>query len=111
MPRTMAWTIGTAPHRNCSGSASRDHPGRQLVGWQRAAPVVALGEAAAEAAEGGELLVRLDALGHHPQAHGLGQTEDRGEDRARLLAVVRQPVDERPVDLEAIEREPAEVAE
>src|SRR4051812_39291229 len=87
-PRTIAWTIGTASHRNCSASADRHQPGCQFVGGQRTAPVISLGEAATETAEDGQLFAGLDTLGHHPQSHGVGQPEHRGEDGAGLLTVL-----------------------
>ena len=69
---------------------------------------VALRELATERAELGELLRRLDSLGDRAQAERVGEAHDRGADRG-VLGLAPEPVDERPVDLQRLDREPLQV--
>src|SRR4029079_3884424 len=70
----------------------------------------ALGPVAPEPAELVELAAGLDPRGHHAQAEGAAQADDGRDDRG-VLGVLAQPVDERPVDLQHVDREPLEVAQ
>jgi hypothetical protein len=54
------------------------------------------------------LLNLLDALGHDFQPEGARQATDRRDDRM-ILRLVGQPGDEAAIDLEGIDREPAQV--
>ena len=59
-----------------------------------------------------ELLRGLDALGHRRQPEGVGEVDDAGQDGPVSVAPVGAPevVDERPIDLERVDREALEVA-
>src|SRR5207302_1537627 len=57
-----------------------------------------------------ELLWRLDTFRKHPQAKRLPERDDRLRDR-RAAAAVGRLDHERPVDLQAVDRQPREVAE
>src|SRR4051812_23352946 len=78
--------------------------GFELGGAQRPGEVEPLGERAAQQAEGAQLVRRFDAFGDDVDAQALGHGEDAGDDR-RVVVVGGQTGDERPIDLEHIDRE------
>ena len=81
-----------------------------LLGRHRAGEVEALGQPAAQPAQLADVVDGLDPLGHHVERQRPGHRDDRLGDRgvARLRA---EPVDERAVDLEHVERQAGQVAE
>ena len=82
----------------------------QLLAGHGPGQVEPLGPGAAQAAEDGELLLGLDALGGDLEAERVGHGHDRGDERG-VVGVGAEPVDERSVDLHGVDREPLEVAE
>ena len=79
---------GRASHRVTRASASAEaglHPGHELVGRHGGGEQVALGPVAAEELEHLELLVGLDADGHHDQAEVVGQLDGGPHDGGVLL--------------------------
>ena len=83
--------------------------GTQLGLAHRGREQVALAERAPEVAQRGELLVVFDAFGDGAQAELVAEPHDRAGE-ARLVGRAEQ-LDERPVDLQAVDREAMEVAE
>src|SRR5207302_1493251 len=71
---------------------------------------IALGLLAAEAAQVGDLLGGLDALGDRAQMQAVAEADDGGG-QSSLLGAVGHAVDEGLVDLEHVEREALEVGE
>src|SRR4051794_8742698 len=74
-----AWPAGRliGPEAPRAGRHHLEHEqGRELVGGYRTAEQVALDLVAAVRAQELQLLVGLDALGHHAQPEGLGEGDD-----------------------------------
>src|SRR5205823_1476867 len=92
------------------GRRARAHEPADLVGGHRRAPVVALRTRAAHRLEGPDLGLVLHALGEHVEAERTRQADDRGHDRV-VLGVGAEPVDEGPVDLQQVDRQPLEARE
>ena len=90
-----------------AGTASADRAAQHDVGHlgrRRPAEQVPLPLIAAEAAQLGELLRRLDALGDDLQPERAGEADD-GADDGGVPAVRGQAGDERAVDLQHVDRE------
>ena len=103
MPRPLR--PGGAGRRRAAGL-----PGGPCRPRDRPGEVVALGQVAAELGQGGRLLGLLHALGHGVQMQGAGQSDD-GPGHRRLLGPARDPVHERLVDLDGVDRHPPQVGQ
>ena len=79
-------------------------------GAHRGSEEVALGDVAAEGAQRGELVGRFDALGDDDHPERVRHRGDALHDRRGAL-VAAQAQDERPVDLEHVDREAVQVRE
>src|SRR4051794_10644841 len=87
--------------------------GEQLLEVRRAQRLgeeVALRALAAEALERLELLDGLDALGDRAEAEAVGDVDDRRDDRGVVL-LGAEPVDERAVDLDRVDRDALQARE
>src|SRR4051794_17553568 len=76
----------------------------------RAGEVVALCEAAAHFAQGGQLAELLDAFGHGRHAEALAELDDRVGERG-VVGQRAEPLDERAVDLQRVDREAPQVGQ
>ena len=83
---------------------------RALVGVERRAEQEALHLVAALRLQEDVLLRRLDPFGHDDEPHAAPHGDDRARDR-RVVGALRQPGDERAVDLQRVDREALEVRE
>src|SRR5580765_2150183 len=75
---------------------------RALFGRRRNRETVALDLVAAVGREQLELLLRLDAFGHHLELEVVSQTDDRERDH-RVFRIGGDVADERVVDLESVD--------
>ena len=89
--------------------AARTH-GRREIPRRRPAEVEPLAEIAAEGGELFELGRCLDALADRRQAEPLGERDDRRRDRLLRTGLLERD-DERPVDLDDVDRQAGEVAQ
>src|SRR5829696_2445614 len=104
--------LGVAGHRQVEPAVGKG-PGQQLGHGpvvQRPGEPVALALLAAEGDQVGRLLGLLDALGHGVELEGVAELHD-GVGQGGVLPTPADPVDERLVDLEDVDREAAQVAE
>ena len=83
----------------------------ELGGRQRPREQVALPAVAAEAHELAALVLVLDPLGDDAQVEREAERDDRAHERVVVGVRVADPVDERAVDLERVDREVAQVGE
>ena len=102
-----------APSGRCRPSTGRRGALEQRLEVERVhrpGEVEALAEVAAEREQLGELVGGLDPLGDDRHLEALAEADDRAGDRG-LAAVDPDPVDERAVDLEHVDREARQVAQ
>src|SRR5712691_9687205 len=89
-------------------------PGRQKayhrLGRDRRGEEVSLPLLATVRAQESQLLWRLDSLGDHPQSERMRERNHRLSDR-RIVPGLVDPVHERAVDLQAVDRQPRQVAQ
>ena len=113
-PRDRRIGIGSVPAAAVRRprTASRRPSSRRLSSsaGNRPGVQVALAAGAAEPAQDGDLLGSLDALGDDLEVEGAAELDDRPGQHGPVAALA-DPVDERLVDLEDVDREPLEVAE
>src|SRR5580700_12240038 len=110
--RASTLACGSGCGCGCVGEhlARLRQPAFQLGSRYRAAVQVPLRLVATLAHQVVELRAFLDALGDRRQVEGVGETDDRRDERA-ALAVRRQSLDEGAVDLQGIDRQLGEPTE
>src|SRR3954469_19712271 len=107
--RRMLRSASTAPMLSGAGGSGRAHDRPsgeerlEVLGRHRRGEQVALGAVAAEPAERVELAGGLDALGDRLEPQAARDVDDRADDR-RVVLLLAQPVDERAVDLDRVDR-------
>lgn len=92
------------------GGVSALEGGGEVLDRHRASEQKALAEAAAVGDQEVSLGLGLDTLGQHFQAQVVAHADD-GLDNHRVVGLQPDVADERPVDLELIERQPGEVGQ
>src|SRR5439155_17500250 len=85
-----------------------DDEGGELFGGDWPAEEVALHLVAAPLGQVGQLVGGLDAFGGDLEAEAVAEGDDGGDDRVRAAGKLG---DERPVDLEGVDRQAVQVAE
>ena len=88
--------------------AGRLQPGGGVGGRHRARQGVTLDELAAEVDDARPCDLRLDTLGDDAEAEIVGE-RDRGANDLGVAHLPLEPLDERPVDLELVDRQAFEV--
>src|SRR3954452_9264708 len=109
MPSTLLSALGVGRLR-CRAPTQAGDERRERARGDRRAPEEALADGAAELVERDPLLDGLDALGDDRETEAVAEGDDGFGDRAVVL-VAGQSVDERTVDLEAVDRQLLEVCE
>src|SRR5260221_13686687 len=84
---------------------ARHRPGRHRCGEKGSLPLLATVRA-----QEFQLLRSLDSLGDHPQSERMRERNHRMSDR-RIVPGLVDPVHERAVDLQAVDRQPREIAQ
>ncbi|MDZ7733684.1 MAG: carotenoid oxygenase family protein [Acidimicrobiia bacterium] len=118
-PRPGRWRASSGPAdrppgRRPSGRVSEPGVGAEELGdglaVEGAREMKPLGQVTAHLPQRGELRIGFDALGHRLEPEGVREVHDRRDDRGVTVVVAEAP-HERPVDLQHVHRELAEIAQ
>jgi len=101
----------TALRRVCRASSARScsQSPRSLIGWQRAAEIVALNLVTMMLAQKRHLLFAFDSFGNDPEIQVLGQADDRCRDRG-VIRIHSEVLNKGTVNFELVDRKLPQVA-